>query len=396
MGQLYFDNVPVGSIQKYNSSVRIFHGPLEITQLPFPGNSTLHLSSCRVNLTSNIYQDPADPANFEIYASVTPANPISLRAFSSYGIGSTIFVDTVSASLFSSFTNINSSNGQRVLSLLPRLEIPGTVNNMNDGIAASGLASNGLDVSVSSFLIVSTNNILTVSSFVNYNNLSSISTTYLNNYSRELIFTNGVFTHPAGLNFNQFNGAPLGVPAAVYPDFVNDLAADVNYGNRYASFLFLSRSNADPTGYQYVNIRVRNPSAISTITNSRTYNYAFPGLPVPDSNIQYSKVRMHMKVIGAAILGVYTPVETAWINCFKTIDYGGFNDSVFDVGGCVAVSTSGADVYYKVQMERRYYTSVYPLIRIGISRDGSAAALPPGEDYLPISFDGINVSVTDS
>ena len=128
-------------------------------------------------------------------------------------IGSTIFVDTVSASLFSSFTNINSSNGQRVLSLLPRLEIPGTENNMNDGIAASGLASNGLDVSVSSFLIVSTNNILTVSSFVNYNNLSSISTTYLNNYSRELIFTNGVFTHPAGLNFNQFNGAPLGVPA---------------------------------------------------------------------------------------------------------------------------------------------------------------------------------------
>lgn len=396
MGQLYFDGINAGQVEKYASSVRVYHGPLEITSLPFPGNSTLHLSSCRVSLTSNVYQDPADPAVFEIYASATPANPISLRAFSSFSIGSTIFADTVSESLYSSFTNINSSNGQRVLSLLPRIDSPGTANNMADGIAASGLASNGINVSVSSFFILGLNNDLTVSSSVIYNNTSSISTFYLSSYSRELLFTNGSFTHPGGLNFSQFSGVPLGVPNAIYPDFTNDLISDVNYGNRYASFIYLSRSNAVPTSYQFVNIRLRNPSAISTITNSRAYNFAFPDAPLPDSNVQYSKVRMHMKIIGATNLGVYTPIETAWINCFKEIDYGTYDDSIYDVGGCVSVSTSGADVYYKVQMDRRYFTSIYPLIRVGISRDGSAEALPAGEAYLPIAFEGINITVTDS
>ena len=118
MGRLYFDGTPVGDIQKYNSSIFIYHGPLEITTLPLPGNSTLSISSCIVNLNSNIYQDPADPAIFEIYASATPANPTSLKAFSSFSIGSTIFADTVSESVYSTFTNINSINGQRILSLL--------------------------------------------------------------------------------------------------------------------------------------------------------------------------------------------------------------------------------------------------------------------------------------
>lgn len=396
MGRLYFNSNPAGPTHKYTSSVRIYNGPLEITQLPFPGNSTLHLSSCLVNITSNIYQDPSGPANFEIYASATPANPISRHAFSTFSIGSTIFVDTVSDTLFSTFTNINNSSGQRVISLLPRLDSPGTVNNMDDGVTVSGLTSNGINTVVSSFFIVSTNNYLTVSSSVIYNNTSSISTYYLSSYSRELIFTNGAFMHPAGLDFTQFNGAPLGVPAAQYPDFTNDLQADTNYGNRYASFLFYAQSNVEPTGYQFVNIRVRNPSAISTITNSRTYNYAFPDTPIPNSNIQYSKVRMHMKIIGAANNGVYTPFESAWINCLKEINYNTFDDDIYDVGGCTSVSTSGADVYYKVQIERRYYTSVYSLIRVGISRDGSAANLPPNQDYLPITFEGINVTVTDS
>jgi hypothetical protein len=240
-------------------------------------------------------------------------------------------------------------------------------------------------------------NNLTISSSVVYNNTSSISSIYTNPYSRELIYTNGIFNHPGGLNFSIFNGDPIGVSNAVYPNFINDLSADTNFGNRYASFIYYSKSNAAPTPYQYVNIHVRNPSAISTITNTRTYqNYAFPDNPIPDSNMIYSKVRMHMKILGAANLGVYTPLETAWINCFKTIDYGSFNDSTFDTGGCVSVSTTGTGVYYKVQMDRRYLTSVYPIVRVGISRDGSAESLPPGQDYLPISFSGIDVSVTDS
>jgi hypothetical protein len=182
----------------------------------------------------------------------------------------------------------------------------------------------------------------------------------------------------------------------VYPNFTNDLFSDQNYGNRYASFIYFSRSNAVPTSYQYINICVKNPSALSTITNSRTYNYAFPNTPIPDSNVQYSKVRMHVKVIGAYNEGVYMPLETAWINCFKEIDYGVFTDSIYDIGGCVNVSTSGADVWYKVQMDRRYFTSIYPLVRVGISRDGSAANLPAGSAYMPIAFDGMRVEISDS
>ena len=74
---------------------------------------------------------------------------------------------------------------------------------------------------------------------------------------------------------------------------------------------------------------------------------------------------------------------------------GSFDDSVYDVGGCATVSTSGADVYYKVQFDRRYFTSIYPIVRVGISRDGSAEVLPPGSEYLPITFDGLNVNISD-
>ena len=393
--QLFFSNVPAGPFTNINSSIFVFNGATEITSLPFPANVPLTLSSCGVPLTSNLYMDPSDPQGVSIGAAVTPGNPDSVRPATVYDIGSTLFIDTVSVPLFSTFTNINTSNGQRVLSLLPRYESPGTADNMNDGISALGLASNGIDVSVSSFFIMNYSNNLTVSSSVIYNNTSTLQSVYTDPYSRELIFTNGHFMHPGGLNFGQFSGIPLGLPSASYPDFSADLSSDENYGNRYASFVYNGRSNTQPTSYQFVNIRVRNPSALSTITNSRDYNYAFPDSPIPNSNVQYSKVRMHMKILGAYNVGTYVPLETAWINCFKEISYGEFEDSIYDVGGCVAVSTSGADIWYKVQMDRRYFTSVYPLVRVGISRDGSAETLPPGSEYLPITFDGLNITVTD-
>jgi hypothetical protein len=395
MSQLYFNGIPAGPVVKHTSSLHIYMDGTEVNTIPLPGNSALTLSSLHALLTSNIYMDPSDPHGIEIYASATPANPLATTSMQPYNIGSTMYIDTVSQPLYSTFTNASSSNGLRVLSLLPRYESPGTANNMNDGINAGGIASNGLDTSVSSFFIMGYTNNLTVSTSAVYNNTSSLSATYTNPYSRELLFTNGFYTHPGGLDFSQFNGTPLGIPSASYPNFSTDLSADVNYGNRYASFLYNARSNVVPTNYQFVNIRVRNPSALSTITNSRDYNYAFPDIPIPDSNMQYSKVRMHMKIVGAYNAGSYLPLETAWINCLKAIDYNNFDDSVFDVGGCVAVSTSGADIWYKVQMDRRAFTSVYPIIRVGISRDGSAEVLPADGDYLPITFNGMNIEVTD-
>lgn len=396
MGQLYFNSQPAGQLTKYTSSVFVYNGATQVTTLPFPVNTPLHISSSTVPLSERIYMDPADPRSIEIYASVTPANPIDVTPLIPFGIASTMFIDTVSATLYSTFTNMNTSNGMRVLSLLPHSGLPGTQYDMNDGIDANGTASNGLNVCVSSFFIMNYSNDLFVSSSVVYNNTSSISSVYTNFYSRELLFTNGSFTHPGGLDFCQFNGTPLGAPTAIYPNFTTDLAGDVNYGNRYASFLFFSKSNAQPTSYQFANIRVRNPSALSTITDSRDFNYAFPDTPIPDSNLQYSKVRMHVKILGAYNDGTYTPLETEWINCFKTIDYGIYNDSIYDIGGCVSASTSGADIWYKVQVDRRYFTSIYPIIRVGISRDGSAEVLPANSDYLPITFDGINVEMTNA
>lgn len=396
MAQMYFNNNPAGPLTSLTSSMRIFQDATEITTLPFPGNVVLTLSSCCIQLTSNIYQDPADPQNFDMYASVTPANPVAPRGLNSYMLGSTLFVDTTSANLFSTFTNINNPNGLRVLSLVPRYEDPGSVNNMNDGVNEFGETSNGLDVSVSSFFIMGLTNTLTISSSVVYNHTSSISSIYTDPYSRELIFTNGKFSHPGGFDFTQFNGVQLGVPTASYPNFINDLSNDNNYGNRYASFLWSAESNAEPIGYQFVNIRVRNPSAISTITAGRTYNFAFPDQPVPDYNMEFSKVRMHLKILGAYTAGVYTEIETAWINCLKQIDYGIFDDEVYDIGGCVAVSTAGADVWYKVQMGRRFFTSIYPIVRVGISRDGSAQQLPAGSEFVPISFENLNVSISDA
>jgi hypothetical protein len=347
-------------------------------------------------ITANIYQDPTDPFDFEIRALATPANPMAPRIFQSKNIGPFLYIDTVGASLVSTFTNMNTSKGLRVLSLLPRYESPGTVNNMNDGISASGQASNGLDTSISSFFIMGYSNALTVSSSVVYNNASTISSFYTDAYSRELLYTNGSFTHPGGLDFSLYSGRAIGNPSATYPNFTEDLSNDVNYGNRYASFLFNGYSNNSPQAYQYLTVRVKNVSALSTITNSRDYNYAFPDEPIPDTYLPYSKVRMHAKLLGNMNNGFNTDFETAWINCFKPIDYNVFDDNIFDVGGLVYVSTSGADVYYKVQFARRFYTSIYPIVRVGISRDGSAEELPGGSAYLPITFESITATVSDS
>lgn len=393
--QLYFDTTAITPLTNYTSSIRIYDGTTELTSTPFPIDTDLHLSSVGVRLNALVYQDPSDPKTYEFKTLPTPANPAESRGLRTTNIGSNMFVDSISASRFSSFTNMNTSNGLRILSLLPRLEVPGTVYNMNDGVSASGQTSNGLDVSVSTYLIMGFSNQITVSSAIHYNHTSSISSFYTNPYSRELIFTNGYYTHPGGLDYSLFRGEPLGYSNAIYPNFNTDLSNDVNFGNRYATFLFNSYSNNTPVPYQFATIRVRNPSAVSTITNSRLYNYAFPDTITPDAYLQYQKVRMHMKLLGATNLGTYLEFETSWINCLKGVSYIGFDDNVFDTGGLVSVTTSGNDVLYKVQFERRFYTSLYPVIRVGISRDGSAENLPADDAYLPITFDGVTVTVSD-
>lgn len=387
--------VQFGSTRVYSSNVRIFNGTSEITTLPFPQDVQLTISTCTVLPNSNYYQDPADPRDIYIVGEVTPVNVGTTRSTYSKSLTSNFFIDTVSASSFMNFASTTGTYGLRTVSLLPRVEAPGSVNNMNDSIDVSGNSGQGLNVSVSSFFRMTGSNTLNISSFITYNHVSSISSVWTNYYSRELLYTNGGYQHPGGLNFNIYNGALLGDPTAIYPNFTYDLFQDSNLGYRYAQFAFELPTQPTPQPFQYITIRVNNPSAISTIDTSRTYNFNFPNDQITASNLQYSKVRMHMKVLGAFVESHYSTIETAWINCFKPFDYNTYDDGTFDVGGCVSVRTSSSDVFYKVQINRRDYTKLCPIIRIGIARDGSAENIPEGTEYLPISFESVEISASD-
>lgn len=404
-GRLVNDECPLGPTSNYISSVRILNGTTPVTTLPFPQNTNLTISSCKVAITSNYYQDPADPRMITIGAAVTPANPTGLRSTFMHDLSPNLFIDTVSASRFMNFNNSNGIYGLRVLSMLPIQSLPYTMTNIFDGVDSNGLADVGLNVSVSSFYVVGCANALTVNTpSVSFNNGINLCTSFNDPYSRELLFTNGHFMHPAGLNFGTFQGSFLGEPFAFYPNFIGNLYSDENYGYRYAQFFYNLGTFETPTSAQYIRIQINTPSAISTISASRTYNYAFPDAPVSASMIPFTKVRIHLKIIGAYNNYAYTPIETAWINCLKEYDCFSYDDTLFDIGGCVDASIGSNAIHecvttnnvtYTVQIGRREYTMLNAIVRIGIAHDGSAEDLPPEEDYCPITFDSVQISYSD-
>ena len=73
-------------------------------------------------------------------------------------------------------------------------------------------------------------------------------------------------------------------------------------------------------------------------------------------------------------------------------DMFGFSDADFDAGACIAVSATSSNVSYKVMFNRRFYTKVVALVRVGIARDGSVLS---GSDY-PITFNGIRTTISDT
>jgi hypothetical protein len=302
----------------------------------------------------------------------------------------TLFVDTVSLVSISTFSNTFQANGLRVLSLLPRLEAPGAPNNMNDGINILGNSGTGLNVAISSFAAIDSTNALNLSTSLFYQHTSSISTIYTDSYSRELLYTNGKYIHAAGFNFTQFSGDIINVPNAVYPDFTYDLIYDENYGYRYATFLYELSTFATPTPIQYIHIIINRPSLISTIQEDRTLNSCFPDSPVDPTYLDHMKVRLHAKVLGTYHAGGCLPVETAWVNGFKELDDTIYDDAIFDIGGCVNVSTIQSGICYTVQFDRRYYRKFTAFVRVGIAQDGSVYS---GD---PLMFDSIRVSYGDS
>jgi hypothetical protein len=365
---------------------------LEVTTTPFPVDTLLTFSSLRLEVNDWIYTDPVSVLPLRIVGQIMSANPehSSNRFESTF---STLYVDTVSYNMYTNFMSTTGVLGQRVLSLLPRLENPGTPTNMNDGISPSGNYGSGLDVSISSFIFMSTNSQLAVSSFVLYNHTSSLSTLTTDPYSRELLYTAGRYIHPAGYDFTPFSGTALSVPSAIYPSFIYDMYFDENKGNRFASFLFEEPAYTQPTPIQYMMIALNNPNYIGAIGSNRADNY-FPICPVPSYLMSSMRVHVHAKVIGEYDVGTTEVIETGWLNCFKQTEEANFDDSVYDIGACSSVYSPsvGSNVPYMytyVNLNRRFYTKISALVRVGISYDGSMY----GGD--PITFEGVSVSFSD-
>jgi hypothetical protein len=275
---------------------------------------------------------------------------------------------------------------------MPRIEDPGIATNIGDGVDAFGMASNGLDVATSSFYIIGASNDLTISTFVNYQHSSSLEqAVYTDFYARELIFTNGLFMHPAGLDFSLFTTSTFN-NVGYYPNFTYDLATDANYGYRYVTFAYEYPEFTVPTAYRYALITFNNPSLVSTIQSTRSVNNWLPSQPVHEEDMVNMKVRMQYKLITSYTKGFYEKYETAWLNGFKMIDQFAFADSNYDDGALLSVTTTSNYARYKVAIGRRFYNKILLLVRVGIARDGGVLS---GSEY-PITFTDINTSLSDS
>jgi len=390
-GVVQFNGSNVGPVSNYASNVVIYDGVSPVTTLPIPQNTPLRLSSLTAALTSNVYQDVFDPRDLRISATLTPANPvITSTSLTTTQVISSLYIDTVSyASFLSSFSSTLNEQGQRILSLLPRIELPGTANDIGDSVNNAGDFGVGLDVTTSSFFTVTASNTIEISSITNYSHTSSLyNSTFTEFYTRELLYTNAQFIHPAGYNFSQFSTNLVGLSNA-FPDFTYDLIYDVNKGYRYATFAYEWPSTVAPTPYRYLYVKVNAPNLVSSIGNSRVANNWWPDLPVADYLMSTMKVRMHVKMLGSYYSGTYETFESAWLNGFKVIDQFDFDDSMYDGGAAISTEIVEEGVEYKIAFNRRFYTKLMAVVRVGIAQDGSVYS---GE---PLTFQSMNARVSD-
>ena len=380
-----------GPLSVYSTNIHFYTPAGEITTLPFPQNTNITMSSVCVSFFSTLYTPPVSTPTLFLQAALKPASPLQTESAYVSTFASPMFIDAPSATYVSSFSNTTGSHGLRVSNLLPRMDIVTVPNNMYDNVDNTGNSGQGLNVSVSSFFAMNYPNVFAISTSAYYNNQSTISTIFTDPYSRELLYTNGQYVHPGGLNFSQFSGTALGDLTAIYPDFTNDLINDVNDGYRYASFAFESQEFITPTPIQFINIRVKNPNYISTLGFISSANLCWPNDVVDPYVVPNMNVRIHVKYFGAYDIGTYETVESEWINGLKECDQFIFNDQTFDIGGNYYVSTISNDIIYSVQMNRRFYTKLGYIVRIGISESASYQQVSTNA----ISFDSITTYLTD-
>lgn len=382
---LAYDGVAVTPVQQYSTNVRLLNNGTPVTTLPIPQNTVLMLSSLGVRVGNGMYTDPNDPRDYALIAGVTPASPIPYPYALKSTLLSSLYVDTYSYYTYTNFMSTLGPSGQRIVTMMPNVDNPGSSNNIIDGVTSAGDFGVGLDVDISSFVVVTLPATVSLQSSLMYNHASSLAAAYPDFYSRELLFTSNTFIHPAGYNFAQFNGG-----SNTYPNFTYDLENDVNFGYRYATFAFEWEPQNPPALYGYININVHAPSLVSTITSDRTQNNWWPDTTVSPNLTSSMKVRMHAKLVGTYELGTYETFETSWLNCMKQLNFYSFDDSVFDTGAAIDVIPGASNVVYKAQISRRLYTKVAAFVRIGISQDGSQYS---GD---PITFTGLDVHLTNS
>lgn len=397
-GQLFLDpntdnELPGGPQATYTSNTRIYSYGSQITTLPIQSTAIVYLSSIGVTVNPNVYTDPASPGTVGIAANLIPANPNVLPVPVLYDFGSGCFIDTLSQTIRSQFPqSTNTVYGELIQSWLPRNDggIVVSSSNIQDDVDSMGQLGDGGNTQYTDYVTVTPGNI-EISSGIYYNHQSTLQTNYQDFYSRGLLFTGGHYIHPAGYNFTPFTGSLLGRPSITYPNFTNDLSTDVNFGYRYVSFLYITSNMVEPTPYQFVNVRIITPNNVSTITEVRDDNNYFPDVPVQETLVSSMKVRMHLKIFGAYDNGMYETIESSWINGFKLINEYIYDDSIYDVGGALTVTHIGPDAEYKVRINRRFYTQVATIVRIGIARDAS-----PASPYDPITFTAVQTSLSDT
>jgi len=397
-GTLTLGNTIAGPTTTYTSNIIICNdldGTL-LSNLPFSRDILLRFSTVSAVINATQYTPPGTTNALVISTVVTGHNPSGvIRASSNLTIqtgGSNVYIDTYSAAGARNFSNISTINGLRITTNLP---VPGqgwSVSNIGDSVDSNGMAGGGLSTLYNATLISMTaGSVGFVSSVLYYQHTSSLSTSYSDYYSRELQFASNTYIHPAGTNYSGFNATPLGITGYGYPDFTNDLSWDCNFGYRYATFAY--QSNCSNTRQQFLYVTVNAPSALGGIQSlDRDSNSFWPNsLVVAPVLMSSMKVRLHAQLYYSFTSGTLQSNTTQWVNGFKPSPPFGFNDSVFDTGGGIAVSTlnAGTAVQYKIQFNSRIYNNIIALVRVGIAKDASIS------NASPITFQSINIAFSN-
>jgi hypothetical protein len=394
-GTVLVGGTAAGPTTTYLSTTWIYDDATGIQQTapPFLSSTVLRFSTVSAVINATQYTTPGLSRPLGLSTVAVGYNPNGATtagaALTIQTGGSNAYVDTYSAAGARNFSNVSTfANGFRITTNLPAAG--SVLSNIDDGVSGTGAYGGGLSTLYSPLISMTAGSVGLLSSVLYYQHTSSLSSIYTNYYTRELLLASNTYMHPAGYNYSGYNAGLLGISGYNYPDFSSDLTWDSNYGYRYASFAY--QSNFSNSQRQFLYVTLNTPSALGGITTTRATNNFFPNSIVAGPNLQYMKVRMHAQLYYSYTSGTDQSNVTAWVNGYKPVPALGYDDSVFDMGGGVAVSTlsGGTGVQYKMQFGSRFYNNVIAVVRLGIAQDASAGTASP------ITFQSVNIGFSNA